>query len=485
MTVREFLYGILLLTWLFFIAGTTADPDLWGHVRFGQDMLTAGSVRLPDTYSFTTNQPWVNHEWVAEIAMAEAFDRFGSAGLNALRLTVVAGTVAIIWFAMSGVHARRRMVLAGMAVLGIYWRVLPIRPQLFSVLLFAVLLFLISRAEVKQSVRPLILVPAMMAIWVNCHGGWVVGLGVFGLWCAMTILRAPARQRAAVAGIGLAAVAATALNPYGVGMWKFAASTVHIDRPMISDWQPLYTMPVLTWVPWLAGLTMFVFALRKSARVSGNVRLGIIAALLAVFSLRVSRLDAFFSLAAIFFAARTLIDSDQSAPDTATPPRRHLALASCFVVCALAFGIASARRATAIPVPPGDVPDKQVASYLQTAHLTGRMLTWFDWGEYAIWHFGPRLQVSIDGRRETVYGDEVFDAHVRLYRDAPGSLEYVATLNPDYVWLPKRLPVIHDLRANGWHPLCEGSSSILLTRRVAAGSCAPVVRTTPARFPEL
>jgi hypothetical protein len=35
------------------------------------------------------------------------------------------------------------------------------------------------------------------------------------------------------------------------------------------------------------------------------------------------------------------------------------------------------------------------------------MATMFNWGEFAIWHLGPRVKVSIDGRRETVYSEEV------------------------------------------------------------------------------
>ena len=42
---------------------TSADPDLWGHVRFGMDILRDGHTRHIDTYSFASDRPWVNHEW--------------------------------------------------------------------------------------------------------------------------------------------------------------------------------------------------------------------------------------------------------------------------------------------------------------------------------------------------------------------------------------------------------------------------------------
>jgi len=42
------------------------------------------------------------------------------------------------------------------------------------------------------------------------------------------------------------------------------------------------------------------------------------------------------------------------------------------------------------------------ARALAAAHPAGRMATWFDWGEYAIWHFGPAVKVSVDGRTSKV-----------------------------------------------------------------------------------
>ena len=45
---------------------TKADADLWGHVRFGRDILRGG-IHDGDPYSFTSDIPWVNHEWLAEV----------------------------------------------------------------------------------------------------------------------------------------------------------------------------------------------------------------------------------------------------------------------------------------------------------------------------------------------------------------------------------------------------------------------------------
>ena len=64
------------------------------------------------------------------------------------------------------------------------------------------------------------------------------------------------------------------------------------------------------------------------------------------------------------------------------------------------------------------VPDPSDTRYVQNALPQGRLLVWFDWGEYAIWHMGPGVQVSFDGRRETV--------DPALHSRAPGPLRGTA-----------------------------------------------------------
>ena len=67
----------LLGIWVLLLSRAPADPDLWGHVRFGRDLLAAGALTAIDPYSFTSDQPWINHEWLSEALMAAAFDRAG------------------------------------------------------------------------------------------------------------------------------------------------------------------------------------------------------------------------------------------------------------------------------------------------------------------------------------------------------------------------------------------------------------------------
>jgi hypothetical protein len=54
-----------------------------------------------------------------------------------------------------------------------------------------------------------------------------------------------------------------------------------------------------------------------------------------------------------------------------------------------------------------DFPARAVGM-MKASGVTGNMATEFNWGEYVLWHLGPQVQVSIDGRRETTYSDAIY-----------------------------------------------------------------------------
>lgn len=207
------------------------------------------------------------------------------------------------------------------------------------------------------------------------------------------------------------------------------------------------------------------------------------AATLSMLAIRVSRLDAFFALASAF-AAAAVLPKFEPAPMSARHASGSPALAMVLAVCLLPIGYLVAGRIVAVPVPAHMMPDSNVATYVREAKLKGHVLTWFNWGEYSIWHFGPDLKVSMDGRRETVYSGEVVSAHLDFYYGT-NQWRYADEIRADYVWIPKQLPVARELQQNGWHTLCEGDSSILLARRAHAPQCEHTPSKADRLFPQL
>src|SRR5262245_9322972 len=89
----------LVLAVIFFAAARThADPDLWGHVRFGQDILAEG---LPETdsYSYLSgNFPWVNHELLAEILFGASFNALGVTGLVGVKVVIALVIFSLLYW---------------------------------------------------------------------------------------------------------------------------------------------------------------------------------------------------------------------------------------------------------------------------------------------------------------------------------------------------------------------------------------------------
>jgi hypothetical protein len=424
----------------------------------------------------------VNHEWLAEILMAMAFNVWGAAGLNLLRIAVFGCVLALVWRASGMIPDRQRVIVAGACAAGIYLRAHPVRPQLFSLLLFTILLVVLRRADEHRSWGRLVWVPPLMAVWVNLHGGWILGLGYMGVWCLVRSAYGSARDRMTAAAAVVSGLLATLANPYGWQMWRFLADTVRIERPMIADWQPLYELPAALWAPWLTGIAVLAVAAARAQSRADWLNVAT-AGTLGAAAVRVSRLDAFFALAAAYAAVSVL--GGRNAPAPAPVAERRLpALSVAFAVCVAVTLFVLVPRVRTVRVPDGLMPDAGVAAYARDQKLTGQVLTWFDWGEYLIWHFGPDLKVSMDGRRETVYSAQVVDSHMRFYAVAD-QWRYADALDPDYIWLPRQLPVVRALQSNGWREVCAGERSILLSRRADLRPCLSRPIQSSRVFPEL
>ena len=89
-----------------------------------------------------------------------------------------------------------------------------------------------------------------------------------------------------------------------------------------------------------------------------------------------------------------------------------------------------------LPIQGDWAPDRAVAAALRASSPAGRLVTTYGWGQYAIWHFGPSLRVSFDGRRETVYSDATEMRQADIERGNPDGLRFLDQARPEYVWLP-------------------------------------------------
>src|SRR5215813_819424 len=58
------------------------DPDLWWHLKTGEQIVTTKTVPHTDDYSFTKQgTEWVAHEWLSEVFLYGVFKFLGLTGL--------------------------------------------------------------------------------------------------------------------------------------------------------------------------------------------------------------------------------------------------------------------------------------------------------------------------------------------------------------------------------------------------------------------
>jgi len=469
------------------ISWTTVDPDLWGHLLSGRDVLVDGGLPERDAYSFTSDRPIIDHEWLGQVLLFVAYKFGGSVGLVALKTAVVVAAVGLMVMALrrSSLKSAHRDALILAAIVTILPRFHPARPQVFSLLLFALLLYVLVAVDRGERTK-LVALPLLTAAWANLHGGFLVGLAVLGLWTAIrTYQETDPLRRIALVGTAVAAIVVTALNPYGIGLWRFLWSTVGVQRPGISDWQPLYLLSPVTIIPFVIFVTVLVIAVAFARRRVDWLYV-VIVGILGVAAVRVSRIDAFFAIAAIMLLGPSLGAAAQtlSTPRQSALPKAFRLSVAMVAGVVLVTGLSLVTKgASCIEILSG--PEAESIEFFEQNGLRGRVLTFFDWGLQAAWHLAPGVQVSMDGRRETVYSDELVAAHVRLYRNETNSMSLVDKLNPDFIWLPSGGDNIATLQNAGWNSIFVGPTSTILSRERRSPTIVKATADHPSRcFPD-
>jgi hypothetical protein len=478
----RFLDGCLVLLALaigvYLFAPTEADPDLWGHVRFGLDLLDSGHIVRPDTYSYMSGGvPWINHEWLSEAIMAIGFRAAGPGGLIAIKLAAgMALAMLLVWHLRSvGIGLLASLLIVAYAIAFVLPGFRSLRPQVFTYLGFLVVLIVIQRAERGDRWWTWMAVP-LFALWANLHGGFVAGLGVLLWWM---IVRPLDTRRLATFALALAA---TLLNPYGLALWTFLARTLG-PRPDIAEWQAL-SLASREGIAYLAVVAFGIVAVPGLARRREWFALGLFAIGATLPFLARRHLPLFVLITVVGCSEQTVAaisglvrrrwpaGGRQPSSDRLRPLVGAALLLEAIVLLAIAVP-----QLGRIRVNTADYPIAATA-WLAASGVSANLAVDFDWGEYVIWHAGPRVKVAVDGRRETVYSDAAYDENRRLTAGADAWDRLLMQQPTDLALVSPRTRAFDRLaQRDDWDLLMHDETSALFGRKDAAVTA--VVRATP------
>lgn len=288
---------LLALAGIFAMAARpSVDTDTWWHLRSGAWMVEHRQILTHDEFSLTRQgQPWVNHSWLSQLPMYALWNAFGYAGLNLATALLVTAAFALVYLQCEGnAYLKAFTLVLAAAASHVYWS--P-RPQLVSFFLAAVFTYILHLYR-WRGVNRLWLLPILMVLWVNLHGGFAIGFLLLLITLAGQVLSRLLGHSGpgvvswsgvfVLAGITLACAVVVGLNPYGAGLYLYPLRTVSIGalQDFIQEWQSpnfhLREMQLFIWL-WLAvfaalGVSRRRVDLTDLALLSGFTYLALLAA---------------------------------------------------------------------------------------------------------------------------------------------------------------------------------------------------------------
>jgi hypothetical protein len=383
------------------LARVPSAVDLAYHVKAGELMVAEHALPRTDVLAWTTaGRPWLDQNWGAQLVLYGIW-RLGGFPL----LTVVNALLAVAAWGLVAAACRRRTsnlrVVAGAVLVGYAAAVatFSVRPQMFSLLLFAAQLYLLEVARTRPRVA--LAIPLLMPLWANLHGAFTVGIGLLVIEVAAAAWRRDRPGAVRYLLVTAASVAGLLANPWGVRVLGYALSLPanRVVTGMISEWGPT-NVRQLPGVLVLAAVGVLVVALVRAPAPQRVPEQLLRMALLGGLAFWAVRGVAWFGLA-LPVALCALARPRPPRPATAD---RGLPALNGLVVAALAVALV-----VAAPPVQRTLFDSRLellaapvatADWLAANPQPGRMFNYQPWGSYLELRLGPRTQVGFDSRIE-------------------------------------------------------------------------------------
>jgi hypothetical protein len=429
LTLDRLLVAIVFIAVFTMAVRAPADTDTWWHLQSGRWIIQERSIPQTDPFSHTRyGQPWIDHSWAAQTVLYLAYAGLGYAGLALLVAALATLAFALVWLQCRGTNhwLRAFVVIIAAAASGVIWAA---RPQMFSFALAAAFAFVLSSYR-RGNRKALWLLPALMAVWVNLHGGFAIGFilivaTLFGE-IGNQFLGNPGLTWQDIGRLGLVlglCLLAVLLNPYGLQMVTYPFRTVSIGvlQDFIAEWRPpdfhqLHLHPFIWMI--LATLT----ALGLSGRRADFTDLTLVA-LFTYMSLLAGRNMALFALVTAPVIARYgsyALEgwrNRRNRPVRVRPPIQsgvyllNWALLALVIVAA-GIKISQPISAALNEKAKADILPVEAVRFLQAERPAGPLFNSYNWGGYLIWEL-PDYPVFVDGRTD-LYDDEFLTEYLSI-----------------------------------------------------------------------
>ncbi|MEZ5291353.1 MAG: hypothetical protein R2745_09740 [Vicinamibacterales bacterium] len=473
-------------------ATPVVDSDLWFHLAYARQMLSTGSLVSDHTaFSWTPADNAVIYcAWIAQLLLLGLHALGGLTAIFAFRYAVFAAVLGS-WL---GFAWRLRVLthpitaLAATLALLMSTGAVFIKPQLgsFALMTAVVLLCAWIQRQGGTAGRWVFAIPVLMVVWVNTHGGFVVGLlylfafaagEQLNAWLAPSQALSPTVRRGLFLAVALS-VAALFLTPYWARypLQFFSVELPAIDLKAVRDYDSIFaaTQRPLHFVEYGAAALLLLAAAwtPRLTRAEVDWRLVVTNVVFGGLYAYYVRLT-FFWAPVLFVTVVTLLADRRGWLWPATTARaRALGVATLAGTVALsAFAI---RSQAATPVVGswmgfgnGYWNPEEEADYLAEHFPVERLGNDYNSGGYLMWRLGPRSKVFMDARYFPYRS--WFQEYLTL--ESGAGIESVLKKYPTDVWcvslhLPRAVAWFRG--SPDWTPAFYGASAAVFVRRGTA-----------------
>lgn len=455
----------VLFLWIFFFSGLR-DPDYFWHLEAGKKILADHALLLSDPFTYTNyGLPWVPTEWLFQVILASFYNLLGDSGS---RLTMALLGSATLWVVYAATQRYLRHVpLAILITLAFYTLFSPFiapRPQLISYLFFAIFLYALLDLKYFGNARLLVALPPLMVVWVNAHGGYMVGIVLIALVTGCEWLMAwYRRNQGELEGVKhtqvkliwtlVLTILASAINPEWFQHWLYPFQILQMEasKTFIQEWQsPSFHAPVfLGYLALVLGFfVIYIYQQRKADLTEMVLPLFFVAA--SFVSLRHIPLAVLIMAP---FAAKAVGESGNLTQIYQRWVGRGKSLGDLefklnwLVVIVVAIGMAAyapVYHARAIDKENKNLVESllplNATEFILSAGITGRMFNTYHYGGYLIHRLYPSQRVFIDGRAD-LFGDDFIKEYSKIYKGEPDWALTFDKFNIDYVICERKAPI--------------------------------------------
>src|SRR5690349_3595057 len=224
--------------------------DLGWHLAAGDLIRHRGDIPFQDSWSFTLeNRQWFNLSWLWDVIASAVFQHTGFGGLTLF--VVASGAVIVGYLASLCLSSGASTFAVSIAVFSacLIYPSFGTPPNIYlaaspntATMLFCTIFY----GECLKRKRRLLL-PVLMVLWVNLHGGFVLGFPIIGVFAGAALLRRDWVDFKACSVAGIGCFVAVFINPLGWHIYDGVAATLgHFVQSYITEWLSYFqnaTMP--------------------------------------------------------------------------------------------------------------------------------------------------------------------------------------------------------------------------------------------------